>query len=206
MAKISLKGIRAAVKNAPKEKVLLGCLLMLSLVFILYQSLIIIQIKRLKAVDLYFLSQKKLLDFYDRIMENADALKEELAEAQNSFGIKKEKFIDAEDLPNYFTHFRELVKSHGLKISALDFKPQEAITDSEGRELTYYQKLHFNASLEGDYFAALRLIYELEYLSPKIFDIQTLRIKQTNPQSREVTTDLEVTVYIFTGENSNDEI
>ena len=206
MAKITLKNIRSALKNAPKEKVLMGFLLMLSLIFVLYQSLIMVQIKRLKAVDLYFLSQKKLLDFYDRIMENADTLKKELGKAENSFAIKKEKFIDAQDLPNYFTHFRELAKSHGLKILTLDFKPQEDITDSGGQTLTYFQKLRFSTSLEGDYFAALRLIYELEYLSPKIFDIQSLEIKQTNPQSREVTTDLDVIVYIFMGENANDEI
>ena len=114
MAKITLKNIRSALKNAPKEKVLMGFLLMLSLIFVLYQSLIMVQIKRLKAVDLYFLSQKKLLDFYDRIMENADTLKKELGKAENSFAIKKEKFIDAQDLPNYFTHFRELAKSHGI--------------------------------------------------------------------------------------------
>lgn len=199
MAKNKIQDLQSAFKNIPKEKVFLGLIIVLSIGFILYQSLIIIQFKRLKAVDLYFLSQKKLLDFYDQIMANVDVLKKDLTEAENAFQIRKARFIGEQELPNYFTHFRKLAKSHGLKILALDFKPQEAVTDSEGNALTYYQKLRFNTSLEGDYFDAMRLIYELEYISPKIFDIQTLRIKQTNPRSREVFADLDVTVYIFMG-------
>ena len=115
-------------------------------------------------------------------------------------------FVKEQDLPNYFTHFRELVKAHHLKILALDFKPREVILDTQGETLSYYQKLSFNASLQGDYLNLMRLLYELEYVSPKIFDIQSLRIKQESPQSREVISDMDVKIYIFTERQRNDRI
>jgi hypothetical protein len=204
--KNKIESIRLAFKSAPKERVFLGLFLVLSIGFVLYQSLIIFQIKKLKAVDFQFLSQKKLLDFYEQIMENADVLKKEFKEAENAFRLKKERFVDEEDLPNYFNYFRELAKSHGLKVSALDFKPQEALSDSEGRPLTYYQKLRFYVSLKGSYFDAIRLLYELEYVNPKIFDIQSVRIKKENGESRQVLTDIDVVVYIFMGKKQNGKI
>jgi hypothetical protein len=204
--KNKIQNLRLAFKGFPKERMLLWLILLLSAGFILYQSLIIFQVKKLKAVDLYFLSQKKLLDFYDQIMENAGALKKELAEAKNIFRMKKEKFVEEQNLPNYFTHFRELVKSNRLKILALDFKPQEIIPAAQGEPLSYYQKLRFNASLQGDYFDIMHLLYELEYVNPKIFDIQSLRIQQENPRSRQVVTDMDVTVYIFMEKTQNGKI
>jgi Tfp pilus assembly protein PilO len=204
--KNNIKSMRLALKSAPKERVFLWLILILSVGFILYQFLIIFQIRKLKAVDLYFLSQKKLLDFYEQIMENTNIFKKELGDAENAFRITKEKFVNEEDLPNYFTHFRELAKSHGLKVLTLDFKPQEAITDSEGKPLTYYQKLRFSVALKGDYFDAMRLLYELEYVSPKIFDVQTLSIKQQNSESRQVLADIDVVVYILMEKKQDDEI
>lgn len=204
--KNSIKSMRLAFKCTPKEKVLLWLIIILSLGFILYHFLIVFQIKKLKAVDLYFLSQKKLTDFYEQIMQNADLFKKELGDTQEAFRLTKEKFINAEDLPNYFTHFRELAKSHGLTVLALDFKPQEAISDPQGKPLTYFQRLHFNVSLKGDYFESMRLIYELEYLSPNIFDIQTLHIKQQDTESQEVVSDLDVMVYILMNESQNEKI
>lgn len=194
----------SALENIPKERVFLGLIVILSAGFLLYQALIIFQIKKLKAVDLYFLSQKKLVDFYEQIMKNSAGLKNELKQTEETLRSTKEKFIGEEDLPNYFTHFRELAKSHALKVSSLDFKPQEAVSDPQGNALNHFQKLRFNVSLEGDYLDTLRLIYELEYVSPKIFDIQTVRIKQKNVQSRQIFTDIEVTVYIFTEKTQND--
>ena len=204
--KNNIKSMRLALKSAPKERVFLWLILILSVGFILYQFLIIFQIRKLKAVDLYFLSQKKLLDFYEQIMENTNIFKKELGDAENAFRITKEKFVNEEDLPNYFTHFRELAKSHGLKVLTLDFKPQEAIADSEGKSLTYYQKLRFSVALKGDYFDAMRLLYELEYVSPKIFDIQTLSIKREDSESRQVLADIDVVVYILMEKKQDDEI
>lgn len=202
--KNKMRDFRSVFKDLPREKMLLWLIVLLSAGFILYQSLIIFQVKKLRAVDLYFLSQKKLLDFYAEIMENAKALKKELAEAENSFQIKRDKFVEEQELPNYFTHFRELVKAHQLKILALDFKPQEVILDGQQNALTYYNKLSFNVSLQGDYFDLMRLLYELEYVSPKIFDIQSLRIKQEIPQSRQVISEMDVKVYIFTEREQDD--
>ncbi len=195
--KNNIESMRLTFKSTPKERIFLWLILILSVGFALYQFLIIFQFKKLKAVDLYFLSQKKLVDFYERTMENANIFKKELRDAENNFALTKERFVNEEDLPNYFNHFRELAKSHGLKVLTLDFKPQETIADPEGIPLTYYQKLHFNVSLKGDYFDVVSLLYELEYVSPKIFDIQTLGIKQEDPESRQVFADIDVIVYIF---------
>jgi len=196
-------GILSALKSVPKEKVFLGILLVLAIGFVLYQSLIIFQVKKLKAIDFQFLSQKKLLNFYEQITQNSENLKKELSDAESDFWLEKERFIEEADLPNYFTHFRELAKSHGLKVLALDFKPQEAIADAAGKILTHYQKLSFNVSLKGDYFDVTQLLYELEYISPKIFDIQSLRIKLEGFNSRQVFTDIDVTVYILMREEKN---
>jgi hypothetical protein len=40
-------------------------------------------------------------------------------------------------------------------------------------------------------------LYELIYISPKIFDVQTLNIKEENGDARRVAADIGVIVYIY---------
>ncbi len=200
------QALHPTLKNIPKERLFLGILSILSVGFIFYQSTIIFQIKKLKAVDLKYISQKKLADYYGQIAENANALKVEYEDAQKSFLKIKERFISEEDLPNYFTHFRELAKSHNLKVLELEFQPQEPVLDNKNNPLTYFQKLRFNASLKGDYLDAMRLLDELEYVSPKIFQLQKVHIKQQDYQSRQVVTDIDVIVYIFNEKKQNEKL
>lgn len=194
--KDKIKGAWFLFKNLPLERRILGVLLILFIGFILYQSLIAVQMSKLKAIDFQFASQKKLVNFYNQIMKRTDVFKKELKEKEKNLQQINQKFVDEEELSDYFDNFRELAKSHNLKVLTLDFKPQEAITDLDTQPLSYYQKLHFNVSLKGGYFDTMTLLYKLEHTYPKIFNIQSMHIKQESPQSYEVFTDMEAVIYI----------
>ncbi len=184
-------------QRLPLERRILGVLLILFIGFMLYQFLIPAHLSKLKAVDFQFVSQKKLIDFYSQIIQRTDIFKKELKEKENSLQLIKQKFVADDGLSDYFANFRELAKSHNLKVAALDFKPQEVIAGLDTQPLSYYQKINFNVSLKGGYFDTMSLVYKLEYATPEIFNIQSMHIKQEGLESQGVVTDMEATIYIF---------
>lgn len=184
------------LRKTPREKLILGIVLILFIGFLLYQSLIAMQIVRLKAIDFQFTSQKKLLDFYSRIMKQINVLMSEAKEEEGRLAQIKEKFVEEAELSNYFSNFRALVKSYNLSVASLDFKPQEAIEGLNKKPLAYYQRLPLKVSLRGSYFNIMFLLYNLERASP-IFDIQSMRIGSESPDSYEIVIDMEAAIYIL---------
>jgi len=194
--KEKIKGAQILFKKIPKEKGILGIVLVLLIGFLLYQSFIAIQIKKLKAIDFQFTSQKKLIDFYNQIIKDANILNNELTEKENDFAQIRQGFVDEEELSNYFADFRALVKAYNLQVASLDFQPQENIIDSNREPLTYYQRLKFSVSLKGDYFNLMSLLYKLEQGSSR-FEINSVRIKQKNADPPDLIMDMEAAIYIL---------
>jgi Tfp pilus assembly protein PilO len=194
--KEKIKDLLALLQSLPKEKIILGVLLILLIGFLLYQSLLTVQIARLKAVDFQFSSQKNLFDFYNRLLKDAEILIGDVRERESNFTQIKKKFVAEEELSNYFASLRAMAKSHNLKVLGLDFKPQEAITNLTGGPLTYYWRLPFELSLKGDYFNIMYLLYNLEQ-GNTLFDIQSMRIKKESPDTQEIALEMEAVVYIL---------
>lgn len=193
--KQKLKNIKL-LKGMSKEKKIIGILAVLLIGFLLYQSLIATQLLRLKAIDFQFISQKRLLDSYIQLIRHVDNLVKEAKEKENRLSRVRIRFISEEELPNYFTNFRNLVKSYNLEVISLDFKPQEVITNLGSRPLEYFQRLPLDISLRGGYFNTMFLLYKLER-DAIIFDIKSIRIKQESPDSYSVLTDMKAVIYIL---------
>lgn len=189
-------GAQILFKRISKEKRILGIFIILLIGFLLYQSLIAVQMLRLKAISFQFISQKKLIDFYNRLITQTDVLISEVKEKKTNILKIKERFIDEEELSDYFNNFRALVKSHNLEVLGLDFKPQETITDLNIKPLSYYQRLRFNVSVKGGYFNTMQLLHKLEQDS-QIFDIESIHIRQGGRDSGVVIMDMEAAIYIL---------
>lgn len=183
-------------KGVSKEKRITGILMVLLIGFLLYQSLLANQLTRLRAIDFQFICQKRLLDFYCRLMKHTDVLVNEAREKEMNLARIKTKFISEDELPNYFANFRNLVKSHNLTTISLDFKPQETVENLNGKLLKYFQRLPLDISLKGGYFNLMFLLHKLEQSSP-IFEIKSIRLKQESPDSFEVLMDMEAAIYIL---------
>lgn len=193
--KEKLKNIQI-FRGLPKEKKIIGVLTVLLLGFLLYQSLIATQLLRLKAIDFQFISQKRLLDFYAQLVRHVDTLINETKEKERNLSKIKIRFISEEELPDYFTNFRNLVKSHNLEVLSLDFKPQEAIADLERKPLEYFQRLPLDISIKGGYFNVVLLLYKLER-DNAIFDIKSIHIRGENPDSYTVLMEMKAVIYIL---------
>lgn len=187
-------------KGVSKEKRILGILIVLLIGFLLYQSLIVTQLLRLKAVDFQFMSFKKLINFYSWLMKHTDVLINEAKEKEIDIARIRKRFISEEELPNYFTNFRNRVKSHNLGLVSLDFKPQEPVRDLSGKLLEYFQKLPLDISIKGSFFNIMSLLYKFER-DVAIFDIKSIRIRSVSPDSYEVLMDVKATIYILMGKS-----
>lgn len=183
--------------GASKKDIILGIFSILAAGFILYNSLIAAQMGRLKTIDFQFVSKKKLVDSYSQMIKQTDVIKKALRDKEKEVSLTKQKFVDEKELSNYFANFRELVKAQRLRLLDLNFYPKEAIADLDEEPLTYFQRLRFNASIEGGYFDAMYLLYKLEQDNPKLFDIQSVHIKQESGESSEVIIEMKAIIYIF---------
>lgn len=181
------------IKDTPKGKIIFGVLIVLLAAFLLYESLLEVQLKRLKAIDFKFISQKKLLDSYGRITKEEESLFNEAKAKEEDFSKIKAKFIPEEELLGYFSNFRNQVKLQNLGVSSLDFKPNDL---EKGGFFEYFQKLSFNVSIKGDYFNIMSLLSKLEENKP-ILDIKSVRIYKENPQDYAVRMDIQATIYIL---------
>lgn len=173
-----------------------GVLLVVLVAFLLYQSLLAVQISRLKAIDFQFTSQKKLLDYYTHLIEYKDILVEEVSEKHMAFSAIEERFINHREMPDYFNNLRRLAGLYNLEVVSLNFKPQESIAGYAGRTLLYFQRLPFEVSIKGNYFNLMFLLYKLEQGNP-LFDIQSAQIKRVDAAGGEIAIDLKVAVYIL---------
>lgn len=185
------------LRAVSKKNIILGIFLILAIGFLLYNSLIAVQMKRLKTIDFQFVSKKKLIDSYSQLIKQTDVLKRALKDKEKELSLAKQKFVDEKELSNYFANFRELVKSHRLKLLDLNFNPREAITDLDEEPLTYFQRLRFNASMQGGYFDVMFLLYKLEQDNPKLFDIQYINIRQESRDSPGVIIEMKAIIYIL---------
>ncbi len=193
--KEKIKGL-LVFEGISKEKVALGVCLVSFAGFILYNSLIAPQMRKLKTVKFQFVSQQKLMDSYNLIIENKDALVNELKLKEENFAKVKEKFISEEDLPNYFTDFRSLIKSYHLEVLSLDFSPQQIINGSDGKALNNFGKMSFDVSVTGEYFNIMLLLYELEQTN-SIFDKKSVAISQEGLDPSIVIMDIKAVIYIL---------
>jgi len=183
-------------EGVPKERLVLGMFIVLLTGFILYQSLIPDQIRKLKTISFEFNSRNKLMACYGQLLMNKDTLVEDLKLKENNFSRTKEKFILQDELSNYFADFRVLVKSCNLEVVTLDFKPREAIKGKDGKPLINFKKMSFDVSVKGGYFDAMTLFYKLEQ-SGFIFDKKSVRISLENAESSVVEMEIKVSVYIL---------
>jgi len=167
----------------------LGVFLITGITFLLYQSLISSQLDRLKAIESQWYSKKKLMVFYDRLMHNDTQLISELKDNEKNISQLKEKFVAESDLANYFGGLRERIKSQGLQILFLDFKPREQISQ-------YYQRIPFSISLKGDYYDLMSLLHNLGENKP-IFEIKSFSLKRQDGQSYELAMNMDAAIYIL---------
>jgi len=183
-------------KVIPKERIIVGAALVLFISFLFYQSIIVVQIRRLKALDFQFNSQRRLLDFYNQLVTNRSDLIEEKKENEKMLSRMKENFVPEEELSSYFDNFRAMVKSANIEVVALDFKPQENPGEFNGRQFSYFQILPLSVSLRGDYFSMMSLLYKLEN-GKSLFDIKSIRISEDALGTESVTMDIQACIYIF---------
>lgn len=183
-------------EGIPGSKLIFGAFIVSLTGFVLYQSLLAGQIEKLKRTRLEFITQKKLIDSYSRLLMSKGELADDLKLKENNFAGIKEKFIPEEELSNYFVNFRSLAKAFNLEVVNLDFKPQEPIKGKDGKQLTYFKKMSLDVSLKGGYFDAMSLFYKLEQNS-LIFDKKSIRILQENPGSSVIVMEIKASVYVL---------
>jgi Tfp pilus assembly protein PilO len=188
------------LQGLSREKKILAIILLILVGFLLYQSLLASQFLRLKATDFQFSSLRKLFNFYNRLLNRTDVLVTETKEKERDMRRIRKSFIDEEELPNYFTDLRSMVKSQNLTIASLDFKPQELVKDAKGKALEYVKMLPLDISLKGNYFNLMSLLHKLENSAP-IFEIKSVHLKQENPASYEVSMYVTSAIYILSKGN-----
>jgi hypothetical protein len=186
------------LQGMPRSKVIIGILFILLTGFILHQSLIAIQMRKLKAMDFQFASQKKLLKFYDRIMKEEAIFQDEANNKEEVLAKVKESFIPEEELADYFNNLRALARLNNVEVASLELNPQELEVDSKEAKFVYFRKLSFDLSLKGDYFNIMYLLYKLEQNKP-IYDIKSVRISQDNPPDSFVAANIKAAIYILQG-------
>lgn len=194
--KEKVKEIIVLFQRLSKEKRILGIVIILLIGFLLYDSLLAAQLLKLKAIGFQFVSEKRLLGFYNRLVKDVDTLVDEAEEREKKFSLLKENFLDEESLPSYFNQLRSQIKSHNLQVVSLDFKPQELAPSLNKKPLSYYKRLPFELALKGNYFNLMSLLYKLEESSP-LLQMNSLRIKQESPDSYEVVINMKITIYIL---------
>ena len=201
MGKLNLKEkstqICLFIKSLPRAKKIGGALLILVAGVLLYESLVNDQVLKLKALARQFHSQKKLLSYYSKLLENAHAITNELEIRQQDFAKTENIFVKEEELSEYFANFRQLADICRLRIVSLDFKPKEPLMPMGKVPFNFYQRLPFNFSVKGNSFNVMQLLQKMEYGTP-ICEIRSLRIKQESPDSYEVIADIAATVFIST--------
>ncbi|MEW6101766.1 MAG: hypothetical protein AB1481_05670 [Candidatus Omnitrophota bacterium] len=197
--KIKIKSL-PFIEGISTAKLALGCLAVLLLGFLLYQSLVNLQLKKLKAASFQFNSQAKLLTLYQQIMADEELFINEARQKEKRLQDLISRFIHEEELSDYFTKFRALVKLYNLEVVNLNFKPQETIKDEAGAQFNYFQRLWFEATIRGGYFDVMSFIYRLEQNKP-IFDIKSLKISQENPQGSTVILSFNSAIYILMKKN-----
>lgn len=191
-----LKNFAISFQKISKEKRIIGVILVLLAGFLLYESLIDVQVKRLKAKGFQFISQKKLLDFYCKLIIDADSLVNAKAETEEKFNQVKKRVVLENGLSDFFAGFRNQVKSFNAQIVALDFKPQESIKSADKASLKYYHRLPFEVSLKGNYYNILQLLQKLEYGDPALHII-SIHIKKVFDQDSDVVMELKMEIFVL---------
>ena len=194
--KDKIKHAQIVFSSLSRSKKAGGVFLVVIIGVLLYESLLAAHNLRLKALDLQFNSQHKLLTYYNGIVKNAPGVVNKLKEKENEFICVEEKFVREGELSDYFAHFRQLVGSYNLQAISLDFKPQEPLEGPNESPLIYYQKLPFEVSIKGNYFNIMLFLERLGQNKP-IFKIQGIDINQEDPDSFVVSADIKAEVYIL---------
>lgn len=194
--KEKLKHLMSLLKVLPKEKIILGVLSVCLIAFLLYESLIAVQLLRLKALDFQFVSKKKLLDSYGLLMEQSDFLTNALRKEEGEFAGLKERFVDKEELSGYFANLRSQINSLNLQVLSINLTPQKDEAVSAGEGFSRFQELPFEISFKGGYFNMMSLILKLEEGSP-IFDIESIDIRQQDGDYQQVVAEIKVKIFLL---------
>lgn len=173
-----------------------GAFLILLVGILLYESLITTQALKLKALAFQFHSEKKLVDYYHNLTQNASAITQGLKTGQQDLAKIEDKFVKERGLSEYSANFRKIIASYKLQVLSLDFKPQEPLRAQEKEPLKFYQKLPFDFSVKGSYFNIMLLLQKLEQGSP-ICEIRELHITQDNPDSYDTVASIKAAVFVL---------
>lgn len=177
------------------RKILSGVIVFL-VGFLLYESLLSSQLVCLKASELQLRSQRKLLQSHYVLAQNLDEVTRDVQAEEQSLARLKDQFVRENDLSDYFTSLRDIVKSHNAEVLSLDVRPQENIGPGEGQWFVFFLKQPFDIFLKGDYASIMRLLHRLEFGKPRVA-IESFHIRPESADSYNVIMILKVTVYLF---------
>ncbi|MFH0877010.1 MAG: type 4a pilus biogenesis protein PilO [Candidatus Omnitrophota bacterium] len=178
-----------------RDRKILGGVIISLVGFLLYESLLSSQLVRLKADSLQLRSERKLLASHYVLAENLDEVTRDVRTEEQSLRRFKDQFVRENELSDYFTSLRNIIKSHNTEVVSLDVKPQENVGPGEGQWFVFFLKQPFDISLKGDYANIMDLFHRLEFGKPHV-TIESFHIRPESAGSYDVVMDLRVAVYL----------
>lgn len=156
------------LKVISRTKALLGVIFLAGLSLLLYQSLLIQQLTKSKPIDRYFLAQKRLLAYEEKIIRDPQLLLNKIAQMKRKLENIEGRFIPEQKLAQLFEDLKILVNKTENQLLSLDIR--QAIP------MGYYHKLPFNLSVSGYYVDVILLLNRLENY-PRLVNIKDVKIE-----------------------------
>ncbi|RKY32167.1 MAG: hypothetical protein DRP74_03155 [Candidatus Omnitrophota bacterium] len=184
----------------PRERIVIGALLLLGTALLLHQSLLGRKIQKLKSVKMEVGSQKKLLQQKQNISQNPGILLKQIKEIERQYNQLKEKFINEQDLSDFFDTVRQDVKRTNNKLISLELQSlrplnQEELSDKGMQGLRYHQILPFTITLEGDYVGTLLFMHNLEE-QPCLLELNNFKINSDSKNPAQVLLEMNFNLYV----------
>lgn len=193
---MSIKEIREIVfsifkpypfKVISRKKILLGVALLVGLGLLLYQSLLALQFKRSKAMGFCFSSQKKLVAYQQKIIQEPQILLAKIEVKRDKLKNLEKRFIPEREIGQLFNELKGLISRTENHLESLDIRPLVS--------LGTYQELPFSISVRGHYVDIILLLNKFESY-PYLIDIKDIKIKSTGVKSSEVLMSLEAKLFV----------
>ena len=176
-------------KIISRKKVLLGIFLLLGLSLLLYQSLLALQLVKSKAMGFYFFSQRKLVNYQQKIIKDPQILRSKIDAMKNKLDNLEKSFVPERELTPLFNDLKGLINQTQNDLVSLDIKPMIAIET--------YQRLPFSISVKGHYVDIIVLLNRLEGYS-HLIDIKDIKIQPTGESPSEaVLMNLETEIFVI---------
>ncbi|OGX15060.1 MAG: hypothetical protein A2166_06485 [Omnitrophica WOR_2 bacterium RBG_13_41_10] len=184
---LSIFNIRS-MKIISRQKIILAVILLTGLSLLLYQSLLSMQLVKVKALEFNLLSQKKLANYQHLILKEPKLLTDKIEIMKDRLHHLEQNFILAEETTKFFDDIKGLVSITDNRLVSLDKKP--------ALPFGIYKKVPFVISASGYYTDIVLFINKLEHY-PRLIDTRDIKIEAIETQKRTCELVMELKAEVF---------